>query len=62
MSDSQSMHDGTPIVLEELGKDIAARLASVGIDPASESTDGKKTVTTYEVRSNQSLHRKLRLS
>ena len=49
MSDSQSMHDGSPIVLEELGKDIAARLASVGIDPASESTDGKKTVTTYEV-------------
>ena len=46
------MHDGTPIVLEELGKDIAARLASVGIDPASESTDGKKTVTTYEVRIN----------
>ena len=46
------MSAGTPIVLEKLGKDIAARLASVGIDPASESTDGKKTVTTYEVPIN----------
>ena len=49
LSDSQSMRDGTPIVLEELGKDIASRLASVGINPASEPTDGKNTVTTYEV-------------
>ena len=49
------MSAGTPIVLEKLGKDIAARLASVGIDPASESTDGKKTVTTYEVPINHNI-------
>ena len=53
LSDSQSTRvDGSPVVLEELGRDIAARLASVGIDPASQSTDGKKTVTTYEVSHN----------
>jgi hypothetical protein len=47
LSNSNSLKDGTPIALEDLGADIASRLASAGIDAASEHTDNKVRNRTY---------------